>query len=355
MRGCTFHHVSLGWLLGSTLLFSVAASPAAAVGSISGTLTAPADYSLTLEGARVNATDDQFHAYRTTANDDGTYEITDLEPGKYSVVVVARGLETAIARDVEVKDDEAVTKDFTLETARPFPIVYSPKPIPLTSDYYSADFADAPEMRFDEAWQIRNGNGALEAWQGPAEVSAKMKLKYSDQALHLAADINFKTPGVNNADRAGNQLWGGNSIEFFWQNDPLDLNRTEYDLDHNWQAVVTLAEPYEWILYQRGVDSRPAQSVAGNILRKVREDKTGELVRWDMPFAIFLQTGSNKAAISAPPLDSLGALDIVINAADPDLPAEEAPLKSALSWSGFGDNWTNPSMLRPIRFVAQAP
>jgi hypothetical protein len=355
VRGHSFHPVPWGWLLVSAVLLSVAAGPAAAVGSISGKLTAPEGYALTLEGARVNATDDKFHAYRATANEDGTYEITDLAPGKYSVVVVGRGLETAIVRDVEVKDDQAVTKDFTLETAKPFPIVYSPKPIPLTSDYYSADFADAPEMKFDEAWQWRNGNGALEAWQGPAEVSAKMKLKYSDQALHLAADINFKTPGVNISDRAGNQLWNGNSIEFFWQNDPLDLSRGEYDLDHNWQAVVTLADPVDWILYQRGQDTRPNQKVAGNILRKVRDDKTGELVRWDMPFSIFLQTGAKTGAVTAPALESLGALDIVINAADPDQPAEEAPLKSALSWSGFGDNWTNPSMLRPVRFTAQAP
>jgi len=194
-----------------------------------------------------------------------------------------------------------------------------------------------------------------DSWEGPSQVSAKFKLKYSDTALHLAADVNFKTPGVNSADRAGNQLWDGNAIEFFWQNDPLDLNRSEYNLDHNWQLDVTLADPVEWILYQRGQDSKPAGSAASNILRKVRSDKTGELVRWDMPFAVFPQTETNKGAISAPKLDSIGAMDIVINAADSDADPADAKLKEGLSWSGFDDNWSNPSGLRPVAFVAKAP
>jgi hypothetical protein len=345
-----FRPAALCWQIGTALLVLATAGPALAAGSIAGTLTAPSAFTASLEGARVNATNASFHAFRTDVGADGAYEIADLEPGKYSLVVVAKGLETVIVRDVEVVDGQTVRKDFTLEEARPFPIVYSSTPIPLTSDYNSADFQNAPEIRVDEAWQIRSG--ALDGWAGPTEVAAKFKLKYSDQALHLAADISFQTPGVNNADRAGNQFWDGNSIEFFWQNDALDLNRTEYDLDHNWQAVVTLADPIDWILYQRGQDSRPTLKATDHVLRKVKPDNTGELLRWDMPFSIFLRTGSNTGAISAPPIDSLGALDIVINAADPTMDASEARQKAGLSWSGFGDNWNNPSVLRPIRFVA---
>jgi hypothetical protein len=345
-----FRPAALRSQLGIALLILVAAGQALAAGSISGKLTAPSGYPLILEGARVNATDDKFHAFRTDVEADGSYQITDLEPGKYSLVVVAKGLQTVIVRDLEVKDGEEVKKDFALETAKPFAIVYSPTPIPLTSDYNSAEFKDAPEMLVNEAWQIRSGG--LDAWTGPSEVSAKFKMKYSDQALHLAADINFRTPGVNNADRAGNQFWDGNSIEFFWQNDPLDLNRTEYDLDHNWQVVVTLADPIDWILYQRGEDSRPSLKATDYVLRKVKADNTGELVRWDLPFAIFKQNRTNKGPISAPPLDSLGALDIVINAADPDADPADARQKAGLGWGGFGDNWNNPSVLVPIKFVA---
>jgi carboxypeptidase family protein len=348
----SFCPVAPGWLIGCALLLGAVAGPSLATGSISGKVTVPSGFEVSMETARVNAADANFHDSRVTPDADGSYQLTDLEPGKYTLAVVAKGLEPIVMRDVEVKDGAEVKQDFAMEAAKPFPIVYSPKPIPLDSDYNSADFADAPEMHADEAWQIRNG--ALDGWTGPSEVSAKFKMKYSDVALHLAGDVSFKAVGVNNADRAGNQLWNGNSIEFFWQNDPLDIKREEYDLDHNWQIVVTLADNPEWILYQRGQDSRPVQKLEGHLKRVIKADNSGELVRWDMPFAVFLQTGAKTGAISAPALDSLGALDITINAADPDADRTEAVLKSGIDWGGFSDIWNNPSFLRPIKFVAQA-
>lgn len=238
MKAHALRPITPGWLIGMTLLIGMAVGQARAGGTISGKLTPPTGYPISLEGSHVNATDNKFHAFRVDADASGAYVIDNLDPGKYSLVVAAKGLETAIARDLDVKEGQTITKDFALQNAKPFPIVHSPTRIALTDDYYSAAFQDAPEIAVNEAWQVRNGSPT--EWPGPSEVSARFKLKYSDQALHLAGDINFKTPGVNNADRAGNQFWDGNSIEFFWQNDPLDLNRTEYDLDHNWQIAVIL-------------------------------------------------------------------------------------------------------------------
>jgi len=351
VKGWSLRSTTPGWVVGTALLIGAAAGQALAGGTISGKLTAPSGYPISLEGSRVNATDNKFHAFRATANDDGTYEITDLDAGKYSVVVVAKGLETVIVPDVDVKDGATVKKDFTLETAKPFPIVFSPRPIRLDEDYNSPAFKDAPEIVMNEAWRVRNGDPT--EWPGPSEVSAKFKMMYSDQALHLAGDITFKTPGVNNADRTGNQFWDGNSIEFFWQNDALDLKRTEYDLDHDWQLDTILADPVDWIMYQRGQDSRPPLKAAPNLVRKVKADNSGELDRLDMPFAVFLQTGAKKGAITAPPLNSDGALDISINAADSTADRADAKLKFSLSWSGFNDSWTNPSMMKPVMFVAQ--
>ena len=349
MKRVSFHPTTPGWVIGTALLIGVLAGPALAAGTISGKLTAPAG--LSVEGARVNAADDKFHAFRVNVEEDGTYEITDLEPGTYSLVIVGKGTEPVVLKDLQVKEGETLTKDVTLEAAKPFSIVFSPNPIPLTDDYNSASFADAPPILINEAWQVRSGDPTQ--WPGPAEVSAKMKLKYSNQALHLAADISFKTPGVNNADRAGNQFWDGNSIEFFFQNDPLDVNRTEYDLDHNWQLDIILADDADWIMYQRGQDTRPAVKLAGNMLRQVKADNTGELVRLDMPWAVFVRTGASTGPMPAPALDSLGALDITINAADTEADRAEAKLKYGLDWAGFSDIWTTPSFLRPIKFVAQ--
>jgi len=351
VKSHTLRPIAPGWLIGTTLLIGVAAGTALASGTITGKLTAPAGYPLTLDTSRVNATDNQFHAFRVNPDADGTYEIDDLDPGKYSLVVVAQGLETAIAKDLDVKDGQTIKQDFALENAKPFSIVHSPAPIPLTDDINSASFADAPDIAVNQAWQVRSGDPTQ--WPGPSEGSARFRLKYSDQALHLAADINFKTPGVNNADRTGNQFWDGNSIEFFFQNDPLDLTRTEYDLDHNWQLDIILADPVDWIMYQRGQNTTPPLPAGPNLLRKVKADNSGELDRLDMPLAVFLQTGNNKGAISAPKLDSLGALDITINAADSTVDKADARLKFGLDWGGFSDIWENPSQLRPIKFVAQ--
>jgi carboxypeptidase family protein len=347
--------IAPGWLIGTTLLIGMMAGPALATGTISGKLTAPSGYPLGLDSSsHVNATDAQFHAFRVSPDATGAYEIDNLDPGTYSLVVVASGLETATVQNLVLKDGQTITQNVTLVDAKPFPIIHSPAPIPLTDDYNSASFQDAPEMDVNQAWQIRSG--PLDSWPGPSEVSAKFKLKYSDQALHLAADINFKTPGVNNADRTlmpGSQLWDGNAIEFFFQNDPLDLNRTEYDLDHNWQLDIALADPVKWVMYQRGQDTWPPVTVDSNLLRKVKADNSGELDRLDMPFAVFLQTGANKGAISAPKLGSLGALDITINAADSTADKDSARLKFGLDWAGMSGIWQDPSQLRPIQFVAQ--
>jgi len=354
VKGSYLHSIAPGWLIGTTLLIGMVTGPARATGTISGKLTAPAGYALTLDTSRVNATDDKFHAFRVNPDANGNYTIDSLDPGKYSLVVVAQGLETAIVQNLDLKDGQTITQNVTLQDAKPFSIVHSPAPIPLTDDYNSASFADAPEMDVNQAWQVRSGDPTQ--WPGPSEVSAKFKLKYSDQALHLAADISFKTPGVNNADRTlmpGSQLWDGNSIEFFFQNDPLDLTRTEYDLDHNWQLDTALADPVKWVMYQRGQDTWPPVTVDSNLLRKVKADNSGELDRLDMPFAIFLQTGANKGPIAAPKLDSFGALDITINAADSTADKDTAKLNFGLDWAGMSDIWENPSQLRPIQFVAQ--
>jgi len=87
--------------------------------------------------------------------------------------------------------------------------------------------------------------------------------------------------------------------------------------------------------------------------RKVKADNTGELVRLDMPWGVFVRTGASTGPMPAPALDSLGALDITINAADTEADRAEARLKYGLDWAGFSDIWTNPSFLRPIKFVAQ--
>lgn len=345
-----------GWPVGVLLLLCAATGPALAAGSISGTLTVPATRSV--EGARVNATDAQFRNFRAVVGASGAYSIADLEAGTYTVVATGAGMDPVVMQDVVVQDGQTVRLDFTLQEATPLPILKAASPIPLTDDYYSASFADAPEIHVNQAWQNTPdlpGTGDLTNWR-PEEVSGKFRLKYSDAAIHLAADLNFKTPGVNNwPDMGGREIWDGNHIDFFFQNDPYNPQRTEYDLDHNWQLATTLTDTPVFKLFQRGAPPEhqdpPEEDPAKHVLRKVKADNTGELVRIDYPWTIFRQNGGSRQPIPVPENNALAALDLSVGAADPDQAPEEAGIKTRLSWSGFFEGWRDPRLLRPVRFT----
>jgi hypothetical protein len=348
--------VALRRLFGSLILCGILAGPAMGHGTISGTLTGPDDRSLA--GARVNATDSRNRLIRVEVGADGAYTIGELEPGAYSLVVVGKGLETAIVRDLVVKEGETLTKDITLVEAKPFPVLRAAQPIPLTDDYNSTSFADAPEIRLDEAWQLRFGwgSGGPDNWGGPAEVSGKFRVKYSDVAIHLAADLTFKRPGVNNRL---SQMWDGNAIAFDFQDDPYDPKRAESNLDHNWETIVALADPVDWRLFQLGFppeNQNPLPEAAKDfVLRKVKPNKDGELLRVDFPWSLFQRNASKAGAAPVPKEGTLGAMEILLFAADPNQSPEDAVLKSALGWSGYESTWKEPNTLHPIRFGAPAP
>jgi hypothetical protein len=343
--------------LGTAFLLGAAAGQGFAAGTLSGKLTAPATRSVS--GAQVTATDAKFHAFRATVNDDGTYSLGDLDPGTYTVVVTGKGTEPVVTKDVAIADGQEVKKDFTLEEVKVFRIIKAPKPIPLDDDYNSASFADAPEIHVDEPWQLvlGIGTGDLTTWD-PTQVSGKFRFKYSDQALHLAADLNLKSIGVNNwPDMGGQEAWDGNHIDLDFQNDPYDPKRDAYNKDHDWQIVVTLNDNPAWKIFQTGLppdDQNPPQEKTKDFVRfKPKADGSGQLVRIDFPWTLFHANESKKGPIPVPADNSLGALDISVGAVDPDQSREDARLKNRLSWTGFFPNWQDPRILKPVTFTPQ--
>jgi hypothetical protein len=330
--------------------------PVLAAGSISGTLKVPPGRSV--EGALLNATDSNFHAFRSDVMPDGTYAIRNLEPGSYTVVAVGKGMEPGITRDVTVADGQELKADFTLAEAQPYCIGKSPQPIPLTEDYDSTSFVDAVEIHVDQAWQIvlGLGEGDLMSWN-PTEVSGKFKLKYSRYGVHLAGDLTFKVPGAHNWPMAGDEIWDGNSIDFTLQNDPYDPGRREYNLDHDWHIIVGLGDAPVWKLFQAGYppDSQnpPQEKAADHVLRKVKPTHDGEWVRVDFPWSLFQQNLTMGGPAPVPQDNDRGAIDLTINGSDPDRPRDKAALKNRLSWSGFFTNFLDPSVLRPAQFCPQ--
>jgi hypothetical protein len=346
------------WTVWSALFVFALAGQALADATISGTLTIRSG--ATLGGtAHVAATSAKYEVYRTDAADDGTYSLTGVAPGTYTIAVIAGGLEAPDVTNVVVADGKTVTQDFALDTAKPFGIVKSTTRIPLTDDINSASFADAPLIHLDSGKNVGVGDPlAWGAQGGPNLVSGLFRLKYSAYGFHIAGDVTFKTPLLNNF--TGQNTWQGNCLEFSFLNAPYDPTTTDVDPTDRWKLDVGLGAQTEW---SEGINymDYPKVAIGGNILRNpkdITKGPGGELVRIDIPWAVFAQgTAAGGGDVNGPPTpipadNALGAFDIMLDAADPNtVPSTDAGRAWQLTWSGQ-PNWT-PYMLKPVQFVTQ--
>jgi Carboxypeptidase regulatory-like domain len=347
VKGLSIVRVVTRWPAVGTLLLCALATSAMAAGTIAGTVKAPEGRSL--EGAVVVATAANHRITRAEVAEDGAYS-TDAEAGTYTLAVVARGLEAPPVKNAVLKDGETLQQDFNLGEAKPFCIVKAPAPIPLADDIDSASFADAPEIRIDSGENV--GTLAPEDWGGPTMVSGRVKVKYSAEALHVAADLTYQAPFFNS--KTGSDIWNGNSFHVDFQNDPYAPDRTEYDEDHNWQLIVGLGEKPEWWLFGK-VQAGIKEPVTAHFLRVDKATGDGHRIRLDIPWSVLLTGGGSGPGIPAPKDNDFAAIDFAINGADPTSDQSEAPVKFQLTWSGYNDTYTNPSSLRPIQFCPQAP
>jgi hypothetical protein len=338
--------------LATALLLVSLSAPAWAAGTVSGTVTVPEGRSL--EGALVTATGTTYKVFRTEVSEDGTYSL-EVDPGTYTVAVAARGLAFGIAEKVQVSEGQTVTQEFALEVPQPFCIVKSTAPIPLTEDINAPAFADAVELRLDSGHYLANevNFDQVSNWLGPATIGGRVRLKYSEQTIHVAAELTFARPNVNFG--APNRQWTGNSLEVAIQDDPQDPERTAYEADHNWKLIVGLGARPDWWFSGRlqaapAIGDTPA-SIRDYLLVKNRPAGDGNLVRLDIPFA-FLRKADGSTM--QPPKDGdLGALTIAINNSAPEASEEEQIRQFQLTLTGQDVN--TPAYWRPIMFCPTAP
>jgi hypothetical protein len=363
-------HTALRWPVGSALLLLALAGPTmASLAKISGTVKVPDNYSL--DQATVTASDANNHLFRVKVADDGTYTLDGVAAGTYTLTVQAKGSETPPVQNVVLTDGQTLKQDFTLTAAKPVCFVKSAAPIPLEDDINSASFADVPDIRVDSVANLvepvfdkADGNlPVLNQWGGPATVGGRFRLKYSSVGIHLAADLTLKVVGVNLA--TPNHNWQGNSIEFDFQNDPYDPERSNYDPDHNWQLIVGLGETPTWYLYG-ALNSVPStaplsndpvkeEPISNHLRVKPRPNNDGQLVRIDIPWAIY-QASDKKTLITPPKDGDLGAAEIAIDYNNPASTKEKTvdPLYQ-ITWSGLDTGYGEGNSLKPIQFCAQAP
>ena len=354
MKASSLRPIAARWQIGSALLlFAVAGQ---AFGQISGTVTAPlpAGTMFSNLNAVVVATNNDTNEVFTAKPDDtdGTYSIDFVSNGTYKVVAVAAGFAAPAVTNLVISDaSPTATEDFALVVPTPFPIKKSPDPIPLTDGIDSASFQDASEIDLNSGEDVAVGDRTM--WGGPNTVSGRFKVKYSSLGIHIAADVTYLTPRVNNMTR-GN-IWNGNAFELDFQNDPYDPTRRAYDRDHNWQFGLSLGANTDWWLWG-GIQAHPSingndEPVTSHVMIQDKTPNTGETFRVDIPWAILLDSTGN--AISPPADNDLGALDLALDAANPNAPMDSASRTGGfqLTWSGLANSWTNPTNLVQVQFV----
>jgi len=357
------------------LVFTVAGQTwAATTPAISGKVTAalPSGAAIDADAAAfVVATNDKNEVFEAPVNSDGTYTLSPVNNGTYKIVAVARSQGAAQVSNVVVSDaNPTITQNFDLKAATPLPIVKAAgnNPIPLTDGIDSASFQDAPEIDLTSGENVETPTPTTDPttvsgahWTGPNDVSGRFKIKYSSLGLHVAGDVTYKTPRVN--DQTGGSIWNANALEVDFQSDPYDITRTAYDPDHNWQFAVSLGPTPDWWLFG-GVGAHPAiggkdEAVTSHLAIQDKTPNTGETFRVDIPWSILLDSSGNP--ISEPADNALGALDLALDAADPSQPAGTSSAASPvartiqLALSGYNNSWTFPASFVPVQFVNQAP
>jgi hypothetical protein len=358
MRGLCLQPIAARWPAGSTLLLLVLAGPVMAAATISGTLKVPNGYPI--EQATVTASDANNHLYRKEVAGDGSYTLDNVAPGTYTLTVQAKGSETPPVPNVVLTDGQTLKQDLSMTAAKPVCFVKSPNPIPLTDDINSASFADAPDIHVDSDANLIEpvlDLPTLNMWGGPATAGGRFRIKYSSAGIHLAADLTYKVSGVNFGPP--NQQYLGNAIEFDIQNDPYDPGREAFDPDHDWQILVGLGQTPQWWLHgalnkaQPTIGGKP-EPVSSHLLIKDRPSKDGQLVRIDLPWAIFL-TSDLTTPITAPKDNDLGAAELAVDQSSPQS-TKDAPMSLyQLTWSGLDTANDQPNAMKPIQFCLQAP
>jgi len=353
VKGTILHPIRYGWIIGCALLTLAVCGPAGAQ-NITGKVTVPQGGSLT--GIRVVACDPTTNRiFQGTVDASGNFTIANATAGTYTVTVFGPGFATQTFQKVQVTAGQNVTQNVTLVAATPVCIVKAAAPIPLTDDINSASFADAPDLLINTGCNIVEGLANIANFNGPATLSGRFRMKYSTQALHLAADILLPQPNVNFG--SDTQLFNGNSLEILFQNDPFNATRTQFDPMHNFRVVVALTNPPRWRfgnqLEQTPQVNNAVANIADYVLVKDRPDGKGNLVRVNVPWGFFVTGGSSPAPIAAPKDNDIAAMDIRINTTVPGATASTAGRQFQLALSGMVG--TVPTALIPVQFCPKAP
>lgn len=328
------------------LVALVSAGPALAHTALQGHVKAAAGNPVA--GAWVYAYDSQPRIIYGLTDEAGFYDLTVFPGGPWTVTALAPGFKngTGVLANA-VADTHNHGPEIQIEAAAPFRIAKATAPIPLSAGIDAPEFADAPEIRIDQPYHVVLGLDKPDAWKGPDAVSGRFKTKWDETGLYVAGEVIWAAPGLNS--HTGAEIWNGNGVDLFIQTAPHDRARTEYHADQNWHLGLGMGETPAWHLFG-AVNAAPTLPLAANFAWQARSGGNGAFFRLNVPWSMLLRAGG--AGTMPPAPDSLGALGIAINAADPAGDRANTERRLQLSWPMSDTNYTDPSYLQPAIFAA---
>jgi hypothetical protein len=128
---------------------------------------------------------------------------------------------------------------------------------------------------------------------------------------------------------------------------------------HNFRLVIGLGPTPAW-RFGNTLDQEPAVGdtaapIAQHVAVQNNADNTGNMVRVNIPWALFRTGGDTPTPITAPQDNGMAAMDIIINNSTADATAEAPNRQFSLSAAGLQGTTTNPSRLVPVQFCPDPP
>jgi hypothetical protein len=144
-----------------------------------------------------------------------------------------------------------------------FPKVDAAKPITIDGKKSEGEWAGAFSVTLD-----RPDQDVVNAFISKEDFSGTYSYKWSEQGLYILGEVTDATPRLN--DAPGPNYWNGDGIEQFIGLDQSNPSRTTFNLDTDFQVVISMGDPAKggpgpsWAVWH-GSGSDPAPEDKGTI------------------------------------------------------------------------------------------
>jgi hypothetical protein len=137
---------------------------------------------------------------------------------------------------------------------------------------------------WDGAWSVTMDRADFDVlnaanWGGKEDFSGTYSFKWDEKGLYILGEVTDATPRIN--DHEGPGYWAGDGLEQFIGLDQSDPNRQEFNVDTDYQVVISMGDPAacggngpSWGLYHGGkADAEDRGVIPASNVVVVKTDK----------------------------------------------------------------------------------